>query len=65
MISPCCRCAALSLSHLAFAEAADHRLDKCLLQPTRRVGIGDDFGGLFRQLPRRRVQSLELRHRGW
>jgi hypothetical protein len=63
MISSCCRCAVLA--NLALAKAADHRLYQRLLQPARRVGIGDDFGGLFRQFAGRRVQPLEPCHRGW
>jgi hypothetical protein len=36
-----------------------------LLETAGRLGVGDDFGGVFRQSPRRRVQPLELCHGGW
>jgi hypothetical protein len=53
------------LAVVAILEATDDGFDQRLLQTPRGIGIGDNFRGVFRQIPGCRVQPLELRDCGW
>src|SRR5262245_44196518 len=53
------------LVDLPVAEAIDHGFDHQLLETARGLWMGDDFGGVLRQLRSRRVQPLEFCHCGW
>jgi len=43
----------------AIVEAVHHGFYQRLLETARRLGLGDDFGGVLRQLLGRGVQPLE------
>src|SRR6516162_7228891 len=53
------------LASSALGEAADHCLYQLMLQPTRDIGIADDFRGVLSQLPGHRMQPLKPCHRNW
>ena len=51
------------LADFPLPEAANQGFDQRLLETARRLGVSDDFGSIFRQLPGCRVQPLKSRHR--
>ena len=53
------------LANLAVDEAADHRLDQRLLQPTCGIRIGDDFRGFIDPTPLVNRKAKTMQGNGW
>ncbi len=54
----------LSARTSPFARQPINGFDQCLFETAGRLGLGDHFGGVFRQLSGRRVQPLQFRYSG-
>jgi hypothetical protein len=50
------------LANLPDTEAADQGFNQRLLETARRLGMGNNRRSIFRQLDRRRVQTLKFCH---